>query len=54
MKMGQISATQIDDGFARGEAFVAVFYVRREAGCKNMLQVSVTNFGSTFTCEFET
>ena len=35
MKMGQISATRIDDGFARDDTFVALFYIRLEAGGKN-------------------
>ena len=39
MEMGQISATQIDDGFACDDTFLAVLYVRRKAGSKSPLLV---------------
>jgi hypothetical protein len=32
MKMGQISVTQIDDGFARDHTLLAVFHVRNISG----------------------
>jgi hypothetical protein len=45
--MDQISA-QIDYGFARGDAFVPVFHVRRETGGKNMPQIVCDKFRVNF------